>query len=74
VSEQPNPQRVCPLCGADNQCAVAAGRPVETCWCVGVELDAAALAAIPAASVGKHCICPACGRPQETEVGTADAR
>ncbi|MBP6701417.1 MAG: cysteine-rich CWC family protein [Halioglobus sp.] len=54
--------KTCPLCGGDNQCAIAAGRPGETCWCVSATIGAAALAAIPAESVGKRCICPACGR------------
>ncbi|MGL4564344.1 MAG: cysteine-rich CWC family protein [Halioglobus sp.] len=50
----------CPLCGGDNQCALAGGRPWETCWCVSASIGAAALAALPAQSVGRRCICPAC--------------
>ncbi|RLA48834.1 MAG: hypothetical protein DRR04_06240 [Gammaproteobacteria bacterium] len=55
-------QQICPLCGADNQCAMAAGQPTESCWCLNVSLSPGALAAIPAESVGVRCLCPACGR------------
>jgi len=52
----------CPLCGADNTCAVAAGRPAQSCWCFDVKLSGAALAAIPEEAVNKYCICAACGQ------------
>jgi len=52
---------ICPLCGEHNDCAMAAGREAEQCWCWSAQLDAAALARIPAPSVGKHCICATCG-------------
>ncbi|TDG12390.1 hypothetical protein E2F43_12290 [Seongchinamella unica] len=51
----------CPLCGQDNQCAMAAGEPPDNCWCMTVEISAAALAALPEAERGVRCICPACG-------------
>ncbi|MDH4039049.1 MAG: cysteine-rich CWC family protein [Gammaproteobacteria bacterium] len=53
--------KTCPLCGGDNRCAMAAGRPVDSCWCAAATISAAALAAVPAESVGKRCLCPACG-------------
>ena len=56
------PSDHCPLCGGDNQCAMAAGQPAETCWCQGASISPEALAAIPAESVGVRCLCPACGR------------
>tara|TARA_R110002049_G_scaffold81989_11_gene208671 strand:+ start:3047 stop:3265 length:219 start_codon:yes stop_codon:yes gene_type:complete len=56
-----SPTETCPLCAGDNACAMAAGQPGEACWCATVALDPAALAAIPAESVGKHCICAGCG-------------
>ena len=65
MTEQEQQARICPLCGGDNQCAMAAGRPADTCWCQGVTINPAALAKIPQASVNKHCLCPACGRLQE---------
>jgi len=62
MTEQTQQERICPLCGGDNQCAMAAGQPAASCWCQDVVISPAALAAIPAASVGKHCLCPACGK------------
>ena len=53
-------EKICPLCGADNQCAMTAGHPVERCWCANMAISAATLAAIPAGDVGRRCICPAC--------------
>ncbi len=60
-------EKICPLCGADNKCAMAAGRPAETCWCQGVSFDRDALARVPEASKDKHCLCEACGRVLEKE-------
>jgi len=54
-------EKVCPLCGGDNACAVAAGRSHESCWCWSATLNADALESIPEASRNKHCICAACG-------------
>ncbi|MFK7975021.1 MAG: cysteine-rich CWC family protein [Halioglobus sp.] len=55
-------QTLCPLCGNDNQCAMAAGREPETCWCMEAEFSKEALAKVPEEAVNKVCICPACGR------------
>ena len=63
--------KTCPLCGGDNQCAMAADQAAEICWCQAVTISAASLAAIPADSVDKRCLCPACGR---TQGGTSHAR
>ena len=52
--------RICPLCGGDNQCAMAGNSPVTECWCVKTAIDHQRLAAIPADARGKRCICPAC--------------
>lgn len=57
----------CPLCGADNQCAVAAGGPPETCWCYSVQLEGEAKEKAAAISEAQ-CICPACGLPTEKDV------
>lgn len=56
------PQTLCPLCGGDNQCAIAAGKPPETCWCQNATISAEALAAVPEDAVNKVCLCPACGQ------------
>ena len=54
---------VCQLCGQSNECAIAAGRPAESCWCMTQAIDPAALAALPQEARGKVCICAACGAP-----------
>ena len=63
-------EKICPLCGADNQCAMSADRPVESCWCASVHISAATLAAIPPEDVGRRCICPSCAARGE-EAGDA---
>ncbi|CAN7412274.1 cysteine-rich CWC family protein [Acidovorax facilis] len=53
---------VCPLCGQPNLCAIAAGQPSESCWCMAPGTVAPeALAALRPEQRGKTCICPACG-------------
>jgi hypothetical protein len=61
---------LCPLCGQDNQCAIAAGRPPQDCWCMQKVIDAQMLQTIPTDQRGKVCICPACGVP--TAAASAD--
>ncbi|HVL43221.1 MAG TPA: cysteine-rich CWC family protein [Acidovorax sp.] len=55
----------CPLCGQPNQCAIAAGRPAASCWCMTQAIDPAALAAVPDGARGQVCICAACGAPAQ---------
>ncbi|MFW2388124.1 MAG: cysteine-rich CWC family protein [Polyangiales bacterium] len=57
----------CPICGEANDCAVAAGRSPESCWCMSAAMDPGALASIPTEAQGKICICPRCaaGRPSD---------
>jgi hypothetical protein len=53
----------CPLCGALNQCVMAAGKagPGDPpCWCTKARIDRALLAQIPTAALNKACLCPAC--------------
>ncbi|MBF6629915.1 MAG: cysteine-rich CWC family protein [Comamonas sp.] len=52
----------CPLCGQANQCAIAAGLPPESCWCMQTSIDPAALERIAPQQRRKQCICPACGQ------------
>lgn len=52
--------QTCPLCGGANDCAMAAGRPAESCWCQDVSFAPEALARIPEASRNRHCICKRC--------------
>lgn len=58
-------EQTCPLCGGDNDCAIAAGEAIGECWCRTATISARALAAIPAESVGRRCICATCGRIDE---------
>ena len=53
-------QTRCPICGEANECAVAGGRPPESCWCMTATMDTAALQSIPAEAQGKVCICAGC--------------
>jgi len=62
MTAQPNWLKTCPLCGGDNQCAMASGDAGKACWCQDITIDAAALTAVPPDSAGKRCLCPACGR------------
>ncbi|MGB5222925.1 MAG: cysteine-rich CWC family protein [Polyangiales bacterium] len=50
----------CPLCGDANECAIAAGRAPESCWCMTASMDPAALQSIPVEAQGKVCICARC--------------
>jgi hypothetical protein len=50
----------CPLCGASNECAMAAGRAPETCWCMTAVIDPDVIASIPSEAQGKVCICARC--------------
>ncbi|MFN4118769.1 cysteine-rich CWC family protein [Acidovorax sp.] len=51
----------CPLCGGANQCAITAGQPAESCWCMARVIEPEALRALAPGARGKACICPACG-------------
>ena len=53
---------VCPLCGQPNQCAISAGLPPESCWCMQTPVSPDALAQLPAEARGKACICPVCAQ------------
>ena len=50
----------CPLCGMPNDCAVAAGRDPDSCWCMTATMSPSALASIPDEAQGKVCICARC--------------
>ena len=53
----------CPLCGQANQCAIVAGLPPESCWCMNEPVSREALARVPADLQGKSCLCPHCAKP-----------
>jgi Cysteine-rich CWC len=51
----------CPLCGNANECAAARTGTFDTpCWCTSARFAPELLAALPAASVGRACICRRC--------------
>ena len=56
----------CPRCGAANECAMAAGRAPETCWCMSAEIDPNVIASIPPEAQGKVCICARCAGATES--------
>ncbi|MCB1689286.1 MAG: cysteine-rich CWC family protein [Halioglobus sp.] len=62
MSDSKQVAATCPLCGGDNQCAIAAGKSGEDCWCQTATISAEARAKA-AGSAGEQCICRACGRP-----------
>ncbi|WP_434802523.1 cysteine-rich CWC family protein [Paracidovorax avenae] len=68
----PDPGR-CPLCGQSNQCAIEAGQPAESCWCMDTLVKPAALAAVPEAARGMACLCPRCAAGAGTSPDTAVA-
>lgn len=67
MAQSENAQTVCPLCGGDNQCAIAAGKAAESCWCQEATISKEALAALPEEAVNNVCVCPECGRLTDEE-------
>ena len=49
----------CPLCGETNRCAEVGGSS-SPCWCATRQFPATLLAEVPAAAVGRACICSNC--------------
>lgn len=62
AANRPDPA-LCPLCGQPNTCAIEAGLPPESCWCMHTPVSREALAQLPAEQRGMACLCPACARP-----------
>ncbi|MCB1705999.1 MAG: cysteine-rich CWC family protein [Halioglobus sp.] len=62
MSDSRETAATCPLCGGDNQCAIAAGRSGTNCWCQTATISAEARAKA-ADSADRQCICRACGQP-----------
>ncbi|MBB5188161.1 MULTISPECIES: cysteine-rich CWC family protein [Zhongshania] len=61
----PSSTAQCPLCGQNNQCAVAAGSAPSNCWCMTATLDTAAKQQAASLAGPQRCICAACGRPSD---------
>jgi len=62
MNDQPH---LCPLCGQENDCALANGRPIESCWCFTAEISRQALERIPEAARGVACLCASCATARE---------
>lgn len=56
----------CPLCGADNRCAMQAPRTdaaaPPACWCMVTHIAPGVLDRIPPAQRGQACICAQCAK------------
>ncbi|WP_439588599.1 cysteine-rich CWC family protein [Hydrogenophaga sp.] len=54
----------CPLCGADNRCAMEIQRETglaqPPCWCVSATFPPGLLDTLPEAARGQACLCAAC--------------
>lgn len=48
----------CPLCGEENQCALARGR--GNCWCFSRSIPDEVLARVPLEAQEKACVCERC--------------
>lgn len=61
-----NDPRLCPACGARNDCALADPRTADRpCWCYSVSIDRAVLEALPTELRNAACLCPRCARVDE---------
>jgi hypothetical protein len=57
----PLPNRSCPLCGGENDCAAAiTGRHDPGCWCTTVVAAPEALARVPPEWRDRACLCRQC--------------
>jgi hypothetical protein len=60
----------CPLCGAQNECGMTAGR--SECWCFNVTIGKQTLDRLPEAARGVACVCKNCAA-KEAENAAARA-
>lgn len=52
---------LCPICGRPNGCRLAADGPSpEPCWCTLIEISEKVLRLVPAAAIGRACVCRQC--------------
>ncbi|HZY17247.1 MAG TPA: cysteine-rich CWC family protein [Ramlibacter sp.] len=58
------PATACPLCGADNRCAMESqrrtGHSQPPCWCTRASFPPDLLARVPEEARARACICPGC--------------
>ena len=53
-------EKICPICGGPNACAMACGRPPHGCWCVEQNVPQALLEQLPDDAKNTRCICADC--------------
>jgi len=56
----------CPLCGERNECASAADPDATDCWCVAEKFPSDLLQRVPAAAMGRACVCRRCVEDHRT--------
>ncbi|MDD0974400.1 cysteine-rich CWC family protein [Pseudomonas fontis] len=58
-----NDTRLCPACGASNQCSLADPRSAaQACWCYSVSIDPKVIEALPPELRNQSCLCPRCAQ------------
>jgi hypothetical protein len=55
-----NKNGICPLCGKENNCAMATGADPHSCWCMSLKVPEELLERIPKEIRGKACVCKEC--------------
>jgi hypothetical protein len=69
----PGRETTCPLCGGPNGCVPAATGSFDgDCWCRNVRFSPELLARVPAAQLGRACICRACASADPVATRPAD--
>jgi hypothetical protein len=51
---------ICPLCGEKNLCALAAGEPQQSCWCISETFPQSLLQQSESEDQRGRCICANC--------------
>lgn len=51
---------ICPICGKDNECAIANGKNPNKCWCMNFNIKPEVLNIIKTKYKDKACICKNC--------------
>ena len=73
MTVEPFDPKHCPLCGADNRCAIERGASIDTCWCASTAIATHIVDAIPAAARDRACVCPLCAAKGLTDAGHLSA-
>jgi len=61
VNDRGQLPHLCPACGGENGCQLVTSNAYKgPCWCMKVEVSAAALARLPQELRGRPCLCERC--------------